>query len=64
MSWIHCPNCGHRLFFNKGGSFLIEIKCTSCKRIMTIDENTIGGDRKHETNGNSTAGSSAGNSTR
>ena len=44
-NWIHCPECGHRLFFNKGGEFLIEIKCPSCKQIMTIDQNTKGGDR-------------------
>jgi len=35
-NWVHCPACGHRLFYNKGGDFLIEIKCTSCKRILTI----------------------------
>lgn len=42
-NWVHCPVCGHRLFYNKGGKFLIEIKCTSCKRILTIDENVGGG---------------------
>lgn len=46
-NWVHCPACGHRLFYNKGGHFLIEIKCTSCKRILTIDEKT--GGRKDET---------------
>ena len=37
-AWVHCPECGHRLFFNKGGKFFIEIKCSSCKKILTIDE--------------------------
>lgn len=41
--WIHCPKCGHRLFYNKGGTFEIEIKCPSCKSIMTIDQNVKGG---------------------
>lgn len=41
--WIHCPKCGHRLFYNKGGTFEIEIKCPSCKNIMTIDQNVEGG---------------------
>lgn len=35
--WVHCPECGHRMFFLKEGFFLIEIKCTSCKRIVKID---------------------------
>lgn len=44
--WIHCPECGHRLFLNKGGKFEIEIKCPSCKRIMVINQDTKGGDRR------------------
>lgn len=43
--WIHCPKCGHRLFYNKGGTFEIEIKCPSCKSIMTIDQNVKGGEK-------------------
>lgn len=35
--WIHCPKCGHRMFFLREGTFQMEIKCTSCKDIITID---------------------------
>ena len=45
-AWVHCPECGHRLFFDKGGKFFIEIKCSSCKRILTINEGVC---RKNET---------------
>lgn len=35
-TWVHCPVCGHRMFFLQEGTFRIEIKCTSCKRIVKI----------------------------
>jgi len=41
--WVHCPRCGHRMFFLRNGDFDIEIKCTSCKAIVKID--TKGGDK-------------------
>lgn len=34
--WIHCPKCDHRLFYDRGKGFDIEIKCPSCKRILNI----------------------------
>lgn len=34
--WIHCPKCDHRLFYDRGKGFDIEIKCPSCKRVMNI----------------------------
>ena len=43
--WIHCPNCGHRLFRLIQGKFDIEMKCPSCKRILPINQDTKGGDR-------------------
>ena len=39
--WIHCPNCGHRLFFLRDGAFSIEIKCTSCKKIMNLEDGNV-----------------------
>lgn len=36
--WIHCPECGHRLFRLTGGAFEMEIKCPSCKRILPLKE--------------------------
>lgn len=35
--WVHCPVCGHRMFLMKEGDFAIEIKCTSCKRIIKLN---------------------------
>ena len=35
--WIHCPECDHRMFFLDKGEFRIEIKCSSCKRIIVVD---------------------------
>ena len=38
--WIHCPLCQHRLFFLRVSDRLdMEIKCTSCKSIVRIDDN-------------------------
>lgn len=39
--WVHCPHCGHRMFFLKQGEFKMEIKCTSCKQIVLIDTATF-----------------------
>ena len=37
--WIHCPNCDHRLFFLRAGYGInLEIKCSSCKAIITIQD--------------------------
>ncbi len=44
--WIHCPACGHRLFRLTSGTFEAEIKCPSCKRILPINQDTKGGDRR------------------
>ena len=35
--WIHCPMCDHRLFFVRGGAFHLEIKCSSCKRVLEVN---------------------------
>lgn len=40
--WIHCPKCDHRMFYLDKGEFRIEIKCSSCKRIIVVD--TEGGE--------------------
>lgn len=45
--WVHCPHCGHRMFFIRNGDFKIEIKCTSCKRIIDIDTERMYGFEKH-----------------
>ena len=36
--WVHCPVCDHRMFWNRGGTFDIEIKCPSCKRIINLTD--------------------------
>lgn len=36
-NWMHCPECDHRMFWNKGEAFDIEIKCPSCKRIIHFE---------------------------
>lgn len=53
--WVHCPICGHRMFFIRDGKFAIEIKCTSCKQIIDIDtekgwnnEKVVNADRTHD----------------
>ena len=28
--WVNCPYCGHRMW-------TLEIKCTSCKKIVTLE---------------------------
>lgn len=38
-NWVFCPECGHRMFWNKGKAFNIEIKCPSCKRIINLTGN-------------------------
>lgn len=37
--WCRCPNCTHKLFYNryKYNEFSIEIKCSSCKKIIEIE---------------------------
>lgn len=36
--WVRCPNCGHKLFRKKKSSkqIEIEIKCSSCKKILEV----------------------------
>ena len=46
--WVHCPRCGHRMFFLRNGDFDIEIKCTSCKAIVNLS--TKGGEPHEKTN--------------
>lgn len=42
--WIHCPACDHRMFYLENGEeFRIEIKCSSCKRIIAVGSE--GGDK-------------------
>lgn len=37
--WIHCPLCGHRLFFIKVADRIdMEVKCTSCKSIVRVSD--------------------------
>ena len=46
--WARCPQCGHKLFKDFGQAD-IEIKCSSCKAIVTIQGGvTVGciGDNK------------------
>lgn len=33
--WVRCPTCGHKLFKDRGRAD-VEIKCSSCKGIVTI----------------------------
>lgn len=39
--WVHCPKCGHRMFFIHAAEFSIEIKCTSCKAIVNLNTQNI-----------------------
>lgn len=39
--WVHCPKCGHRMFFIRNADFDIEIKCTSCKAIVNLNTHNI-----------------------
>lgn len=34
--WVHCPECGHRLFLLKSKDIHIEIKCPSCKKVIEL----------------------------
>lgn len=37
--WVRCPQCGHKLFRlvqNQGDATEIEIKCHSCRSIISI----------------------------
>ena len=55
--WFHCPRCGHRMFFLKEGNFTMEIKCTSCKQIITL--NTTEAENDAHTTCNARYGSDA-----
>lgn len=37
-NWVRCPYCRHKMFkqFMSNGYVLIEIKCSSCKRIFEL----------------------------
>ena len=35
--WVNCPYCGHRMFRWIDGKWTLEIKCTSCKKIVTLE---------------------------
>lgn len=37
--WVRCPNCTHKMFKmaeEESNNISINIKCSSCKRIMTV----------------------------
>ena len=39
MTWVRCPNCGHKMFLydnNEDSNLKINIKCTSCKKIVDV----------------------------
>lgn len=40
MRWCRCPNCAHKMFMydqdEKSGKVIMNIKCSSCKRIADI----------------------------
>lgn len=35
--WVNCPYCGHKMFRWIDGKWVLEVKCTSCKRIVTLE---------------------------
>lgn len=35
--WVNCPYCGHRMFRWIDGQWTLEVKCTSCKRIVVLE---------------------------
>ena len=49
--WIHCPICNHRMFLDVLGRFGIEIKCTSCKRVIRISDSDWKVIKERETTG-------------
>lgn len=42
-SWVQCPKCGHKLFALKRpqGVVSLEIKCSSCKEIVSVRMNLM-----------------------
>lgn len=37
MKWCRCPKCGHKLFKYMDGKATLNIKCSSCKAVVTIE---------------------------
>lgn len=43
--WVRCPFCGHKLFWKFAGTFSIEIKCPSCKKIILMEQEDQGNEQ-------------------
>lgn len=36
VGWVRCPSCGHKLFWLNSGNMKLEVKCHSCKSVISV----------------------------